>query len=122
VSYNADTIDIVASDGLSIDEDGWLKLRRSVKREDRPELCVLDEDSDDFVFSNSKMFPKFMRWTGEGSGYSWDTFISKVLPAFDGSCDLVVCFEGGDSYQGIRLRDHKVTIHKVLMILGEETK
>lgn len=36
--------------------------------------------------------------------------------------DLVICWEGGDSYTGLRVVDGKVTRHKVVMGLGEEEK
>ena len=59
-----------------------------------------------------------MVWRGSGSSY--DTLIETVLPAFEGEADLVLTWEDGDSFTGLRLRDRVVTKHKVVMTLGEE--
>ena len=57
-------------------------------------------------------------WYGEGSGTLWDTLITKVLPKTRGTADLIYCWEGGDSYTGIRVQDGKVTEHEVVQSLG----
>jgi hypothetical protein len=47
-------------------------------------------------------------WCGEWSGHGFDAFVATVLPAFTGSAELVVCWEGGDSYSGLRLREEAI--------------
>jgi hypothetical protein len=118
MSYNVDTIDIVASAGFRVSIDALAAIHKEI--EAVPEGNLFDQAEDD----NAQEFWEpdgVIWWYGEGSGHSFDAFVERVLPIFDGSADLIVCWEGGDSYSGLRLRDHKVTKHEVVMKLGEES-
>lgn len=112
MSYNCDSIDIVAG-SLSISRGKLAAL--AIEADDRPEDCILEECEGP---AEEILEPKVISWCGEGSGFTWKTFLT-VIAAFSGSADLVCCFEGGDSYEGLRVRDGKVTRHKVVMALGE---
>lgn len=60
----------------------------------------------------------FFPWCGEGSDA--DTLVDVVLPAFDGAADFLICYAGGDSYLGVRLRDRVARKHYVRTSLTEE--
>lgn len=58
------------------------------------------------------------QWYGDWSGRGWETFLC-LLSATYGTAELVACWEGGDSYTGLRVRDGIVIEHKVVFSLGE---
>lgn len=57
-------------------------------------------------------------WYGEGSGRSSDLFLL-LLGETEGRADILVCYEGGDSYTGIRVEDGVVTERRVEFVLGD---
>lgn len=65
--------------------------------------------------------PKRIDWQGEGSGHTFDMLLA-ALKFFRGSADLVLCWEGGDSFSGLRVKDGRVTQHEVIMTLGAESE
>jgi hypothetical protein len=60
-------------------------------------------------------------WYGQGSGRAFDMFV-KSLTYTRGSADILVTWEGGDSFSGLRVRDGVVTRHEIVHALGEEEK
>jgi len=66
------------------------------------------------IVKGDKVYPKYLWWSG--TGYAED-LLKKILPAFNGSVDLVLIWEGGDSISGLRLKDGKVTKHEVGYVL-----
>lgn len=125
MSYNIDAIEIVAAKGFRISYDALRRLARAVPEDRRPEACVCEKvegrepgpaDLVEFFEPSSGEF----WWHGEGSGWAFETLRDVVLPAFEGSADLVLTWEGGDSHSGLRLRKGKVTKHKVAMVLTDE--
>jgi len=122
VSYNVDHVEIVASNRFCIPRDSIAILRKLVTDDDLPEICFLDEIDDERFFSEDTeeiLHPKHLSWCGSGSGWSVKT-LETLLSHFSGSVDLVLTWEGGDSFSGLRLVDGKVTRHDVLMSLGSE--
>lgn len=111
MSYNIDNISVIAADGFGIDEDVRDALLEA-HGEEAPHGALMGA----LELSRGTR----LAWCGEFSGRSYDLLIEKILPRFHGDADLVVCFEGGDSYDGLRLRDGKVTRHEVVMTLGAE--
>jgi hypothetical protein len=98
-------------------------LREALESEPDDEGLYFAEDNifervrtragDYFVFASNDL-----AWYGEGSAHSLeDVFVRKVLPLFEGELDLMVHLDNG-TYQGFRLRDHKVTEHRVIQALG----
>lgn len=75
----------------------------------RPAVSVLDDDWD---------VTQPFAWCGERSGSTFDTLL-EVLASFNGSIDLLLVWEDG-TVDGLRLRDHKVTQHYVLVSIGDE--
>jgi hypothetical protein len=115
VSYNVDSVELI-SGAPFITPEALESLRKRI--DEVPEDNVFD-DFDTAHKGEPFWYPKRIAWTGEGSGYHYERLL-EVLSAFSGECELVVCFEGGDSYQGLRLRNHVVTKHKVRFVLGDE--
>lgn len=120
MSYNIDSVDIVASDGFRIARAEWEALAEE-NEADLPEISFLDDQwaTDCCVPDGEFLVPKRMWWSGEGSGHSEELFMS-LLASFKGNADLVLTWEGGDSFSGLRLVDSVVTEHKVTMSLGEQ--
>ena len=60
-------------------------------------------------------------WSGEGSGNAVECGAFRKLLSFTkGSADILLTWEGGDSFSGYRVVDGVVTRHMVEMTLGEE--
>lgn len=60
---------------------------------------------------------KKLWWHGEGSGNGFEDF-KKILACTVGEADLLICWEGGDSYTGLRVTNGKVVEHEVVHALG----
>jgi hypothetical protein len=110
MSYNIDSIEVIYSQGFSI----------GPRYEELAEKYA-GEAPETNVFYDDWNINRGFWWSGEGSGSSYDVMLD-VLSSFNGEADLVLTWEGGDSFEGLRLRDHKVTKHKVVMTLGEEVR
>jgi hypothetical protein len=136
VSHNPDTEDVIVNEGLRIRGDALAALMAEVG-DDLPEGCFLHDLPLPGKTHNKHVFPKkpvppwspdaeylieHPHWYGEGSGSRWDTLIKKVLPRTLGRADIIYCWEGGEWYTGIRVRDGVVTEHEVVRTLGPETK
>jgi hypothetical protein len=116
VSYNIDSISIVHSEDFSISENEYHRLKGKHICE-VPECSVFDEDAEEI--RDGRFYPRHFWWCGDGSGHT-EPILREVLSAFDGEADLVITWEGGDSFSGLRLRNHKVTEHEIDMRLGDE--
>jgi hypothetical protein len=115
MSYNISSIDIVESDGFGLTPEDLSVLDAKVQGfEWKPESWERDGQHGVVATIARGAFP----WTGECSGNGFDFLVSTVLPAFEGSADLILCWGRGDSYTGLRVRDHKVTEHHVERRLG----
>lgn len=131
MSYNIDTIKVVAADCFRISREHFDAMRLELSKDDRvPEGNVfeqlLPEDGrlhdhnhitahgDGWSFSDGASF----WWYGEWSGHCLDA-LKELLAEFAGSADLVVCWEGGDSFLGLRVKDGYVTEHEVVQALGK---
>lgn len=126
MSYNVTAIDIVTSEGFGIPRTVWreLALGPNSKPELAPEISFLTPNwpaSGDCEEIRGILFVNRISWHGEGSGRTWG-FFTESLIKFLGSADLIVTWEGGDSRSGVRLVNGKVTMHKVISVLGEEVK
>ncbi len=123
MSYNIDTIHVLSGQ-LSLRAADARKL---VRDESGPEDCFI-EDLEDIVHGDE--VPKIIdldmnnfRWRGEGSGNSWEEyFLPDVVPLLRGEAELVVVWEGGDSFGGIRIKNGKATEHEVVHSLGKKLK
>jgi hypothetical protein len=121
MSYNIDSVDIVNGGPITISRADLDELWEDAEDSGEvPEVNLFDQGIDRADVDGKVQFESAIWWSGEGSGGTFDRLVEHVLPAFDGDADLVICFEGGDSYEGLRLRDHKVTRHEVIMSLGNE--
>ena len=138
MSYNIDTIKVVAAQDFKIARDAFGPLRLRLRSDQLAEANVFDQldpdpedgrpdiggeqrisfNGDAWTFRAGASF----WWYGEWSGRCLDVLTGIVLPAFTGSADLVVCWEGGDSFLGLRVKDGKVAEHEVVQALGKEIK
>lgn len=116
MSYNISSIEIIGGDGL------FVAKSEVVSPEFSPEAWA------DFQANMSgyaeEVAPglwrfKLIPWFGEGSGCT-DWFMEFLARTY-GSADLLLCWEGGDRYTGLRVVNGKVTEHDVVMTLGEES-
>lgn len=115
MSYNIDSIDYIGDDRLAISGEQFARLALNVPRKDRPAgdfISDLKEDEPSQVLHR-------ISWQGECSGYTFHLFIH-ALSLTTGKAELVICWEGVDSYTGLRIVDGKVTKHKIVMRLGHE--
>jgi hypothetical protein len=118
MSYNIDSTEYL-SGVLSISLGDWRRLADDLSGE-LPELTFLNEQDishgeDHVVVPIEKFW-----WSGAGSGRSVDLFVEHVAPHLIGEADILLTWEGGDSFSGWRIRDGKVTAHEVVHALGKE--
>lgn len=111
MSYNIDAIDYIGDGQLRLSLDAQRHARQIIRQDDRPEDCFLSDDSGTLGR---------IAWDGDGSGNTFKHLL-RALSYTMGHAELVVCWEGGDSYTGLRVRDGVVTEHKVVFALGEES-
>ena len=110
MSYNIDSVETVYSKDFEI---GPTFEEMAAKYADAaPEISVFRDDWNiRYGFA----------WSGIGSGMrAAQEALPEVLSSFNGEVDLILTWEGGDSFSGLRLRNHKVTKHDVVMTLGKE--
>lgn len=134
MSYNISHLEVIVAEGLRIPR-AHLDALRDANEGQYPENNPFDEwpsrhnygdrkswvESEDTGIVRLCSTPACFPWTGEWSGRSWD-LLKQVLASFDGSADLVAYWEEGDSLSGLRLRNHVVTEHDVVVSLGRESK
>ena len=115
MSYNIDYCDYLAG-GLSI---SIVKATEFVREHNNelPEISFLEDvnstQSDDLYVPI-----EYPHWCGNGSGYSYDVFL-RALGLTHGNADILVTWEGGDSFTGLRVRDGEVTEKKVVQSLED---
>lgn len=120
MSYNIDSIAIVASDGFRVSKAALRRVFSELDG-DVPEVNLFDQADEDTEDEDEFWVPTHgLWWYGEGSGGTERALVERVLPLFEGSADLVLTWEGGDSHSGLRLRNGVVAKHHVVMSLGEE--
>jgi hypothetical protein len=120
MSYNVDSVDYIPGTGpLTIHKDVITEEKaRSI--DGRPECSFIDyEDARDDLSVGGMWSIRYPWWFGEGSGRTTEE-LERILSRTKGDADLILCWECGDSYTGYRVRDGKVTRHKVIMSLGEK--
>lgn len=114
MSYNIDTIDIIGGTGLFIARSALDAFNATA---DAPEAWEGDYGTMPCEAPGLLRFTT-IPWHGEGSGRSLDSLIALLGQTY-GSADLLLCWEGGDSYGGLRVINGIVTRHKIVMLLGD---
>jgi hypothetical protein len=118
MSYNIDNIEIRGS-SLTITEVNWRKWQ--ARRDDLPEGNLPIEYFEEGMFENGKapITDKFW-WFGEFSGTSFHngTF-AEFVADLEGSADLILFWEGGDTVEGVKIRDGKAYLAPAILTLGE---
>lgn len=125
MSCNIISIDTIDCDAFCITRPNLDEIRKTLRAKaiHWPEGSIF---ADDWMKTGcdevrGMLFVKRFEWRGEGSGYTFDALKAVVLPAFHGSADMVLSWEGGD-HSGLRLLNGKVTEHEVIFALGKERK
>jgi hypothetical protein len=96
-------------------------IRYKTKRADGKKLevvCGADCPENIIFNKDSGRDGNRVRWRGAGSGSTYDTF-KNFLSKTKGNADLVLIWEGGDSVEGLRVRDGVVTSHSVGYVLRD---
>ena len=120
MSDHVNSVEILASEGFSIREKVWEALLVEVRGTDErvPESSIFERGWLRVCKKkDGRLYPNTIWWGGEGSR-ELDLLIEH-LPKFDGSVDLAFIYDSGRT-EGLRLVDHRVTKHEVVMTLGEE--
>lgn len=113
MSYNIDHVEYLKGK-LMITRENLAAAREAVK-EDKPETNFLDDALEQFDVAGGPDDAVEIEnpwWNGECSGVFSDNF-EKALSFTKGTADLIVTWEGGDSVNGLRVEDGKVTQKKV---------
>jgi hypothetical protein len=97
MSYNIDSIHIVKG-GLRCDRGTFEGLKAEFE-DNLPECCFLhgEFEGDVLEFTEGSTF----EFCGSGSGRQ-EKVLSDILRSLEGSADLVLVWEGGDSFTGLR--------------------
>lgn len=140
LSYNVNSVDIISADNFGITPEALTEAEAAMPENGWPESNVFDQvrergikDFTDIVGKLARAARYIVkdadgRWLfqpgafwfhGEGSGWAFDALRDVILPRFTGRADIVICWEGGDSYTGLRVVEGKVTAHEVIRALGK---
>lgn len=122
VSYNIDSIDYLGEGVLRI----GVAERKSLAKKFRSKMAESNFLEDDDAVEATPGDPSTLVithpfWTGEFSGNSEDALLA-ALKKTKGSAELLLTWEGGDSFTGLRVVDGKVTKHEIRFSLGDECK
>ncbi len=122
MSYNVDRTKILTGElWLSREGRAWLE-RRSLPKEPKEdsELPEKRPRYGDIQRDDLARITHFA-WGGENSGNAVECgAFRKMLSFTRGSADILLTWEGGDSFSGYRVADGVVTRHMVEMKLEEE--
>ncbi len=111
MSTNVDSIRIIEQDGFGVSEQDF---------EGFAQLDLPDSMSCRYAEFVSGLNNGSFWWNGERSGSCYHVLLEQVLPKFTGRADMLVCWEGGNDYEGLRVVDGVVTEHEVIFALGDE--
>lgn len=93
-----------------------------------PDTAKVDSywQTDEAGFATLKPYNRFCElyfpWTGAGNGGLLHILRDVILPCFKGTAELLLTFEGGESYLGIRCDNGVVTEHDVELVLKKEPR
>ena len=117
--YNIDSIDII--DGaLYINDAHIAEAVGPTGFEFVPETCFVANPTSRYsgCIEPGTGRIRDLGWYGEGSGHSYPILLG-ALRLCTGRADIIICWEGGDAYTGLRVDNGKVTEHEVKMTLGD---
>lgn len=117
MSYNIDSVDYIS---------GKLRMTPAAEKElldairYPPENCFLHD-----LARACELDPPYVihrvSWSGEGSGRAYEDLLA-ALSKTQGEADLLLTWERGDCFGGVRVRNGKVTEHEIEHKLGREIK
>jgi hypothetical protein len=115
MSYNVDSTEIIILDAWMLALD--IKRLRDEHDDELPENCFLADLDGAEPDDAGRVKLTDMNWRGEGSGYSFDMFVSDIAPFIYGTVEVVFTWEGGDSHSGLAIKDGKVAKCEVTMAI-----
>lgn len=114
MSYNITSIKYIGTDKLTINAADLAKIATELHGK-TPARCFIDD-----IKQLNQGFDVFQlgqfEWCGEGANNEEDLF--RALSYTQGSADLLVIWEGGDSLSGLRVHNGVVAERKVVISLG----
>lgn len=124
MSYNCSNIKIISNNNFRIKISAYDKLDDDINiSSNLPEFSLFEKTwVSDQTIDNEFIYVKNIYWCMEYSGQSWDIFLNKVLPAFEGQADLICIWEGGKDITGYRVDNGKVSKREVIQVLSKEIK
>lgn len=121
MSARIDTVEILSSQDFSILLDRFEAIRDEIPGDSIAEINPFELwPEDGCEIRDGRLYPTRICWGGEGSYSTLEVFYNDLVAKFDGAADLLVHVEG--ALEGARLRDHKVTMHEVVVTLGNEVE
>jgi len=116
MSSHVESIEIISSTNFRVSIAALEALESQVEY---PEIHPFERYTEWGKVRGKFIYPRRIPWGGSGSG-NLEALWEEILPIFEGTADLVVTWESGMGLDGLRVRDGKVTHHKVIQILGDE--
>lgn len=119
MSYEISNVTLLGEFTLNITEERYRELCDRYAGKPGVEGSIFDADWVELCCSvvDGVIFPSGWWWLGSNTA-----LMCEVLAEFSGNADLLVTWEGGDSFGGVRLRDGKVSHHMVVQALGAEVQ
>lgn len=111
MSYNIDSVEVLEG-SLTID----IEVAKKFKEENEDELPGRNFIEEVVITGEESAIPS---WCGEGSGWAFNLF-KEALSLTKGEADLLLTWEGGDEFSGLRVRDGVVREMAVEMSLVEK--
>ena len=116
MSYNITSIKYIGTEKLTINAADLARASTELRGK-TPARCFIDD-----IKQLNQAFDVFqigqVEWCGECANDEEALF--RALSYTQGSADLLVIWEGGDSLTGLRVHNGVVTEHEVVMRLGKE--
>lgn len=126
MSYNIDNCETLLNDNFRI-KGSQLKKAIEELTHDGPERSFLSDLPDPSSKNsgwkaNTWYFIDTLEWSGEGSGHIYDSLLKIVLPKTMGSVEVIFTWEGGNSINGLRVKNGIVEECEVTLKLGKGKK
>lgn len=128
MSYNIDSVEVISGGDMRMRAADVRRLAPKMRDANQlPELDpffeagLINKANAAVDFPGAEVKVEKLWWSGLGSGATFEHF-KTVLSALRGRVDLLITWEGGDSFTGLRVIDGKVTEMDVEFVLVPKKK